>query len=203
MFRNVTPAVRALLIANIGIYLLQQYFVGFDVRPYELWPWTPEPDPSVFPFEPWQLVTYAFLHGSYGHLLANMFALLIFGPDVERLFGTSYFIVYYFVCAITAAVAQMIVTALVPDAFGPTIGASGAIFGILLAYGMAFPRRQLLFLFLIPIRAWLFVTLYGLFELGMGVFGYEQGVAHFAHIGGMVGGYLLIRYWRARHRTPT
>ena len=130
-----------------------------------------------------------------------MFALLIFGPDVERLFGTRYFILYYFVCAISAALAQMVVTTVVPDAFGPTIGASGAIFGILLAYGMAFPRRQLLLFFVIPIRAWLFVTLYGLLELGMGVFGYEQGVAHFAHIGGMLGGFLLIRYWRARHRS--
>ena len=201
MFRNLTPAVRALLIANIGIYLLQQYFIGNEVNAYQLWPWTRYPVEGAFPFEPWQLVTYAFLHGSYGHLLANMFALLIFGPDVERLFGTGYFALYYFVCAISAALAQMIVTAVVPNAFGPTIGASGAIFGILLAYGMAFPRRHLLFLFVIPIRAWLFVTLYGLFELGMGVFGYEQGVAHFAHIGGMAGGYLLIHYWRSRHGT--
>ena len=201
MFRNVTPAVRALLILNIGIYLLQQYFTASDANAYQLWPWTPYPVEGAYPFEPWQVVTYAFLHGSYLHLLTNMFALLIFGPDVERLFGTGYFTLYYFVCAITAAVAQLIVTALVPNAFGPTIGASGAIFGILLAYGMAFPRRQLLFLFVIPIRAWLFVFLYGLWELAMGVFGYEQGVAHFAHIGGMVGGYLLIRYWRARHRT--
>jgi membrane associated rhomboid family serine protease len=201
MFRNVTPAVRALLIANIGIYLLQQYLLGNGENIYQLWPWTPYPVEGALPFEPWQLVTYAFLHGSYGHIFANMFALLIFGPDVERLFGTRYFVLYYFVCAISAALTQMLVTALVPDVFGPTIGASGAIFGILLAYGMAFPHRQLLFLFVIPIRAWLFVTLYGLFEVGMGVFGYEQGVAHFAHIGGMVGGYLLIRSWRARHRT--
>jgi membrane associated rhomboid family serine protease len=203
MFRSVTPAVRALLIANIGIYLLQQYLLGNGDNIYQLWPWTPYPIEGALPFEPWQLVTYAFLHGSYLHIFGNMFALLIFGPDVERLFGTRYFILFYFVCAISAALAQMVVTTIVPNAFGPTIGASGAIFGILLAYGMAFPRRQLLFMFVIPIRAWLFVTLYGLFELYMGVFGYEQGVAHFAHIGGMVGGYLLIRYWRARHRAST
>ena len=200
MFQNVTPAVRALLIANIGIYLLQMYLFGNGENIYELWPWTPYPIEGALPFEPWQLVTYAFLHGSYAHIFFNMFALLIFGPDVERLFGTRYFILYYFVCAISAALVQMLVTTVVPDAFGPTIGASGAIFGILLAYGMAYPRRQLLLFFVIPIRAWLFVTLYGLLELGMGVFGYEQGVAHFAHIGGMVGGYLLILYWRARHR---
>jgi len=203
MFREVTPAVRALLIANIGIFLLQQFYFGHGSNIYELWPWTESPFGDAFPFEPWQLLTYAFLHGSYSHLLFNMYALLLFGPDVERLFGTLYFILFYFVCAVSAALAQMIVTAVVPDSFESTIGASGAIFGILLAYGMAFPRRQLLFLFAIPIRAWLFVTLYGVLELGMGIFGYERGVAHFAHIGGMVGGYLLIRYWRARHRTST
>jgi membrane associated rhomboid family serine protease len=96
-------------------------------------------------------------------------------------------------------VAQLIVTATIHPSPWPTLGASGGIFGLLLCYGMAYPQRRLMLLFPpIPMPAWLLVTLYGVVELGLGVFGSNDGVAHFAHLGGMAAGYLLIRYWRAQ-----
>jgi membrane associated rhomboid family serine protease len=127
-----------------------------------------------------------------------MFALYMFGPDVERLLGAARFRLFYLVCVVGAALAQLLVTATIYPNPSPTVGASGGIFGILLCFGMAFPRRTLLLLFPpIPMPAWLFVTLYGFMELYLGVFGSSQGVAHFAHLGGMAAGYVLIRYWRA------
>src|SRR5579862_6747507 len=128
-----------------------------------------------------------------------MFALFMFGPDCEALLGSRRFTIYYFVCVLGAAVTQLLVTQYLYPSPEPTIGASGGIFGVLLLFGMAFPRRQLLLLFPpIPMPAWLFVTLYGLLELFFGVSRTLPGVAHFAHLGGMAAGFVLIRYWRAR-----
>ena len=143
----------------------------------------------------------AFLHGGIWHLAGNMFALLIFGPAVERVLGAQRFALYYFACVVGAALTQLWVAhSLYPEPYA-TEGASGGIFGILLFYGMTFPHRQVLLIFPpIPMPAWLFVTLYGILELCLGVFGTSQGVAHFAHLGGMATGYLLILYWRRRYR---
>jgi len=127
-----------------------------------------------------------------------MFALYMFGPDIEQLLGGRRFCVYYLVCVAGAAGAQLLVTATIHPSPYPTLGASGGVFGLLLCYGMAFPQRRLLLLFPpIPMPAWLFVTLYGVLELFLGVFATNQGVAHFAHLGGMAAGYVLLRYWRA------
>ena len=201
MFRNLTPVVRGLLYANIIVFILQ-YLTGPRLLiDGALWPWHGAQLYGTPPFEPWQLITYAFLHGGFWHIFGNMFALYIFGPDVEALIGSRRFTFYYFVCVIGAALTQLLVVADLHPGPYPTIGASGGIFGILLLYGLAFPHRQLLLLFPpIPIRAWLLVTLYGLLELGLGVFGTEQGVAHFAHLGGMATGFLLILYWRWQGR---
>lgn len=203
MFRNLTPVVRALLIANVIVYVLQRFTGLGDVIlwHFALWPLGVAQVDGAAPFEPWQVVTYAFLHdpSNYLHILGNMFALYMFGPDAERVLGARRFSFYYFACVIGAALTQMFVMhALDPEPF-PTLGASGGIFGILLFYGMAFPHRRLLLLFPpVPMPAWLFVTLYGVLELILGVFGTSQGVAHFAHLGGMATGYLLIEYWRRR-----
>jgi membrane associated rhomboid family serine protease len=151
-------------------------------------------------FMPWQLVTYAFLHGSEVHLFFNMFALYMFGRAIEELMGTRRFVVYYLVCVITAALAQLAVQKVMGVA-RPTVGASGGVFGLLLAYGMAFPRNKLMLLFPpIPMPAWLFVTLYGLIELFLGLSGRASNVAHFAHLGGMAGGLVLLLYWRSQRR---
>jgi membrane associated rhomboid family serine protease len=118
-------------------------------------------------------------------------------PDLERIMGAPRFVGYYLTSVVGAALAQLGWYALTEPTSAETVGASGGIFGLLLAYGMAFPQRRLIFIFLpFPIRAWLFVLLYGLAELIMGVTNVMPGVAHFAHLGGMLGGYLLIWYWR-------
>jgi membrane associated rhomboid family serine protease len=203
MFRTVTPVVRALLLANFSVYILQR-FTGLDdilLSELALWPVGSQHYGGA-PFEPWQLVTYAFLHdpSSWLHIISNMFALYMFGPDAELVLGARRFSFYYFACVIGAGLTQMLVQGVDSQPF-PTLGASGGIFGVLLFYGMAFPHRRLLLLFPpIPMPAWLFVTLYGIFELFMGVTGTAAGVAHYAHLGGMATGFVLIRYWRSRSR---
>jgi membrane associated rhomboid family serine protease len=197
MFARLTPVVLTLILANVAIYFLQatggqQMFVNF-----ELWPLASQDTPYSVPFQPWQLVSYAFLHGSETHLFFNMLALYMFGCDIERLFGLNRFISYYLTCVISAAVAQLLIAALSGGPPYATVGASGGIFGILLAYGVYFPQRRILLLIPpIPMPAWLFVTLYGIVELAMGITGFDSSVAHFAHLGGMAGGYLLLRAWR-------
>ena len=199
MIARLTPTVFVLLIVNVAIYAAQLLLPQLPFEWFELWPLHSSPLTGGLPFEPWQLVSYAFLHASPMHLFFNMFALYMFGPDVEDLLGSARFRVFYLACVLGAALTQLIVTATIYPSPFPTLGASGGIFGLLLCYGMAFPQRRLMLLFPpIPMPAWLFVTLYGLIELYMGVFGTGQGVAHFAHLGGMAAGYLLIRYWRAR-----
>lgn len=195
------PVTRALLIANVGVFLLQLLTGDLLVRPFALWPTASPQFPTAPSFEIWQLVTYGFLHGSLTHLFFNMFALYMFGGEVERLFGSSHFLQYYFVCVIGAALAQLIVMSNMNLPPLPTVGASGGVFGLLLAFGMAWPQRRIMLLFPpIPMPAWLFVTLYGLLELYLGVTGSGVGVAHFAHLGGMAAGYALIVYWRGQAR---
>jgi membrane associated rhomboid family serine protease len=201
---NLTPTVWALLIANLAMFAGQTLIGGDRFDLLALWPLHSATLYGGLPFEPWQLVTYSFLHSGLPHIGANMFALYMFGPDVERLLGTTRFRIFYFVCVIGAALAQLAVTATIYPNPSPTVGASGGIFGLLLCYGMAFPHRRLLLLFPpIPMPAWLFVTLYGVMELYLGVFGSSQGVAHFAHLGGMAAGFVLLRYWRARGQRRT
>ena len=124
-----------------------------------------------------------------------------FGSEIERLLGANRYIVYYFACVIGAAVAQLLVMQWMGGDPYPTVGASGGVFGLLLAFGMAYPYRKLMLLFPpIPMPAWLFVTLYGILELVLGVTGTQQGVAHFAHLGGMAAGFVLLQFWRRRRR---
>ena len=128
-----------------------------------------------------------------------MLALFMFGSDIERLWGPRRYLVYYFACVVSAGIAQLAVSMLMSSQSYPTIGASGGVFGVLLAFGMMFPRRMVMLLFPpIPMRAWVLVTAYGAIELFMGITGTQAGVAHFAHLGGMAGGFLLIQYWRGR-----
>lgn len=201
MFRNLTPAVRSLLITNFVIFLLEQATGGDALLRFALWPLDAARAGGA-PFAPYQLVTYAFLHGGWAHIIFNMLALYMFGPDVERLFGTRRFLVYYFACVVGAALTQLAVLHwFAPGSVEPTVGASGGIFGVLLAFGISYPRRPIIIvLFPIPMPAWVAVLLYGLSELAYGVFGMERGVAHFAHLGGMAAGFLIIRYWRLRDR---
>ncbi|RMH61799.1 MAG: rhomboid family intramembrane serine protease [Bacteroidetes bacterium] len=147
-------------------------------------------------FWPWQLVTYAFLHGDLGHIFFNMFALWMFGVQIEHAWGSRRFAIYYFTCVVGAGLLQMLVMWGQPV---PTVGASGGVFGILLAFGMMFPDRYIMLLIPpVPIKAKWFVIGYGALELFFGVTGTQSGIAHFAHLGGMLFGFLLIQYWRGK-----
>lgn len=181
---------QALLIANVAVFLLQSASSGLLEYWFALWPLGPR-------FQIWQVLTYGFLHGGIAHIFFNMFALYMFGSDVERLFGPRYFLIYYMVCLVSAAIFQLLVTGWIGVPGVPTIGASGAVYGLLLAYGMYFPRRMVMLIFPpIPMQARTFVILFGALELVFGVTGTADGVAHFAHLGGMAGGWLVIQYRR-------
>lgn len=143
-------------------------------------------------FQPWQLVSYMFLHGSMGHIFFNLFALWMFGQAIENFWGTKQFAIYYFLTGIGAAILHM----MIGGAGAPTVGASGAVYGILLAFGMMFPNRHIMLLFPpIPIKAKYFVAFFGIIELISGLTRPGSGIAHFAHLGGMVVGFILIKYW--------
>jgi membrane associated rhomboid family serine protease len=190
------PVTTALIVANVAVFLLQSAVPGL-IAPFALWPLAASGLDAGVAFAPWQLLTYAFLHGSLVHLAFNMFALYMFGSAIERVFGARRYLTFYLVCVLSAAIAQLIVAA-VTGLIYPTVGASGGIFGLLLAYGMYFPNNRVMLLFPpIPMPARVFVFVYALIELFLGVTGTQEGVAHFAHLGGMVGGFLMLRYWRS------
>ena len=185
------PITQALLLINVGLYCLD-YITG---RMLSQWV-------ALFPlghgFLPWQVVSYAFLHGGLTHLFFNMLGLWMFGADLERLWGQKRYLQLYFASVLTAALTQLGFAALT-GAIYPTVGASGGLFGLLLAFGMMFPNRIIMPLFPpIPMKAKVFVAIFGGLELLFGVTGTMQGVAHFAHLGGMLGAFLMIRYWQGR-----
>ena len=164
-------------------------------------------------FKPWQLVTYMFMHGGFSHLFFNMFSLWMFGRTLELEMGWKRFLIYYTVCGVGAALFQMGIAQIdlshMEVGSGmwyrymstPTVGASGAIFGLLLAFGMMHPNAIISLIFPpISLKAKWFVVVYGVLELFLGVSGTMSGVAHFAHLGGMFWGWLLFVWWRYRDR---
>jgi rhomboid family protein len=200
MFYSLPPVTRALIVLNVLIFGAEQLMGDNLTLRLALWPLQSAPlTDTLMSFQPWQLLTYGFVHGSLWHLFVNMFALYMFGGQLEMLWGPKHYLNLYLVSIIVAGLAQLLVAAITSAAPYPTIGASGGVFGLLLAYAMYFPHRTILLLIPpIPMPAWLFVTLYGLLELYLGATGSEPGVAHFAHLGGMAGAWLLIQYWRGR-----
>ena len=194
MFGSIPPVTRALILVNVAVFLLQQVVGEALVTWFALWPL------GSGLFRVWQLLTYAFLHGSVAHIFLNMFALYMFGRTLESYWGGRRFVFFYLICVLAAALTQLAVQAAGATA-EPVLGASGGVFGVLLAFGWYFPRQRLILLPIpIPLPAWLFVTLYALVELYLGFTGKQADVAHFAHLGGMLGGALCILYWRARQR---
>lgn len=171
---------------------------------------------SLFPvqsplFQPYQVVTHMFMHGSSMHIFFNMFTLFMFGPDIERAFGPKKFLIYYLATGLGAAALHTFVqyievsqmapnSAELMDMLGtPTVGASGAIFGLLAAFGMLYPNRMLMLLIPpIPMKAKYFVLIFGAIELYLGLSGKQPGVAHFAHLGGAIFGVLIMLFWRSR-----
>jgi membrane associated rhomboid family serine protease len=194
-------AVLTLIGVNVLVYLLQLSSPEQVETVLALWPLQPL-DGHVF-FRPWQIVTYAFLHDTHGlsHLGFNMLGLWMFGAEIERYVGPRRLLACYFASVVTAGLSQLFIPMLFGAPAAPTIGASGGVFGLLLAYAMMFPHRKVVPLIPpIPMPAWLFATIYAGIELFLGVTGTLSGVAHFAHLGGMVGSFLVIIQWRAGAR---
>ncbi len=182
------PAVKHLLIINLLAFValstpvVSEYLFTYGA----LWPI------DSGRFGVWQLISYMFLHAGFGHIFFNLFALWMFGQAIENFWGTNRFVIYYFLTGIGAALLHM----LIGGGGAPTLGASGAVYGILLAFGMMFPNRPIMLLFPpIPIKAKYFVAIFGAIELISGLTRTNSGVAHFAHLGGMLVGFILIKYW--------
>jgi membrane associated rhomboid family serine protease len=210
---KIPPVTAALLVANILVYLLQQVSGDSMLAHFALWPTGMSQqmqldDGSVvrIGFQPWQILTYAFLHGGLTHIVFNLFALWMFGGPVESVLGARRYIFLYLACVIGAACAQLAVIAMFqPDHFYPTVGASGGVFGLLLGFAIFYPQARIALIFIpIPVPAPIFVAGYMIIELFLGVTGSQAGVAHFAHLGGAIVGFVMIQYWRreARPRQP-
>lgn len=186
------PVTKALLLACVGMFCLSllapvlQFWLA-------LWP------VQSGAFWPWQLVSYAFLHGDAVHLFFNMLGLWMFGAELERVWGQKRYVQLLLASVLAAALVQLLLNAAVGSP-RPTVGASGALFGLLLSFGMLFPERTIMPLFPpIPMKAKVFVAVFGCLELLFGLMG-GGGVAHFAHLGGMLGAYLLMQVWRRGRR---
>jgi len=192
-----TPAIKILIALNVGAFLLQQVVgelsIALGLQPA-----------AVFgQMHVWTPVTYMFLHGGISHILFNMLSLWMFGVELERMWGTAFFTRYYLVCGVGAAVTTMLLSFL-PGEIGQqlyyslTIRASGAIYGVLLAYAMYFPDRRILFYFLFPIPAKYFVMIIGAISLFSAIGSSGDGVAHVTHLGGLLAGWLYLRGRRLR-----
>ena len=195
------PVTKALLAANFAVFIAQEWLGDALTIYLGLWPIGLPAIPGLPGFLPWQVVTYGFLHGSLMHILFNMLAVYMFGSEIERVIGARRYINLYFGSVVTAALTQLTVQALAGGDPLPTVGASGGVFGLLLAFAVFFPNRIIMLLIPpIPLPARMLVVLYGGLELFLGVTGTQQGVAHFAHLGGMLGAWLVIRQWLRRAR---
>ena len=194
MRRRLTPGIRVLIIANAIIFLLgwllpelNRYMVIYGGLV-----------PKLFTqnFFLWQAFTYMFLHGGFTHILFNMFALWMFGTELEQQWGTKFFLKYYFVTGLTAGILSALVQ---PNSAVPIIGASGAIYGLLLAFALMYPNRTVYLNFLIPIKVKYFVMIFAAIELFASIGDGGDGVAHFTHLSGMIFGYLYL-LWRDRRK---
>lgn len=196
-----TPVVRLLITFNVAAFLVEAWLSPEATAWLALWPLgrfhVPELDGPVG-FAPWQLVTHGFLHANLAHLGLNMLGLYMFGRDVESVLGGARFALLYSASLLTGGLTQLAVVSFLQVAEPyPTVGASGAVFGVLLAFAMLYPRRTVVLLFPpIPMQAQTFVALYAAIELYLGVTGTAAGIAHFAHLGGMAGAWLELRRWR-------
>ena len=195
---SIPNVIFVLLIINGLVFALQQ-LQQFDQAlffNFALWPLG-----SQFPsFEFWQILTYGFMHGDIFHIGFNMFMLWMFGRELELVYGSGRFLSYYLVCVIGAGIVQLVV-AMLQGGIYPTVGASGGVFGLLLLFGMTFPNRMIMLIFPpIPMKAKYMVILFGLLELYLGVSGRAPGIANFAHLGGMLFGFILIQKWKSDAR---
>ena len=193
-------AVKTLIVANVVVFALQWLSRDSLGALFALYPLEPD-QLGRSHFHIWQLVTYAFLHDISNpfHILFNMYGVWMFGTMIERYVGPARLFTLYFASVLSAALTQLIVPSLLGEPLAPVEGASGGVFGLLLAFALLFPRQRLMLLIPpVPMPAWLFATLYALIELYLGITGREMQVAHFAHLGGMIGSALTVLQWRWR-----
>ncbi|MFA5713836.1 MAG: rhomboid family intramembrane serine protease [Bacteroidales bacterium] len=209
------PVIKNLVIINTIIFIFTMLTGNFMYETFALYYFKSDL------FKPYQLITHIFMHGSFFHLLFNMYALILFGVNLERMWGSEKFLFYYMVTGIGAALLHS--TALHLEALPykeaamaggasaiyayskflsiPTVGASGAVFGVLLGYGMLFPNNRFFLLFPpIALKAKWLVIIYGVGELILGLSNHGGNIAHFAHLGGMIFGFILITYWRRNNK---
>jgi len=191
------PVTLALLWIISGGFLLQLFAGDVLLRWFALWPVGAEAQGGGA-FLPWQLLSYAALHGDFVHLFFNGLALWLFGAVIESTWGARRFLHFAIACVVAAALTQLVLGMAGVFRPGPTIGISGLTYGLLLAYAMLFPNQRLMLLIPpVPIKAKYLVLIFGGLALFMGLSG-AGGIAHFAHLGGMLGGWLMIRYWQGR-----
>lgn len=192
-----STAVKVLIAVNFAAFLLQYLATDLVETWFALWPL--EAVEGRHYFHVWQVISYAFLHSTTNveHILFNMLGLWMFGAEVERCVGARRLLACYFASVVTAALTQLFIPPLLGTPPQPTLGASGGVFGLLLAYAYLFPRRKVVPLIPpIPMPAWLFAAIYAGVELALGLTKSLAGVAHFAHLGGMIGSALVITQWR-------
>ncbi len=188
---NIPDVIFVLLITNALVFALQKLMPGAFEQYFALWPIDSYRDY----FSVWQLFTYGFLHGDFYHILFNMFMLWMFGKELSVLMGPQRFLFYYLTCIMGAGIIQLLIASM-QGQYYPTLGASGGVFGLLMAFGLAFPNRTVMLLFPpIPMKAKYLVILAGAMELYFGVSGSSPDIANFAHLGGMLFGFLLLKYW--------
>lgn len=215
---SIPPAVKNIIIINVLVMIMtalnQQYMISHFALFYPTSPF----------FKPWQIITHMFMHGGFWHIFFNMYTLFIFGCVLERMWGPKKFLLFYFVTGIGAALLHTGVQAIEMQVYmsraaegsvsaiqaihalkmTPTVGASGAIYGVLIGYAMLFPDSVLTLIFPpVSLKAKWFVLIFAGIELVTGIFGMGGGVAHFAHLGGMLFGWLLILYWKKKHTLYT
>ncbi len=185
------PGVKWLLAVNVAVFVVDYFAIAlFHRDPFRLFGLMPRE--ALGSGYVWQLASYMFLHGGFWHILVNLLTLWMFGVDLERDWGTRRFLEYYFLCGVGAGVCVIVAGVLFGGMNSRTIGASGAIFGILLAFGLLYPDRTVLFSFLFPMKAKYFVMIIGAITF-MSSFSGGSGISHIAHLGGMIFGYVYLK----------
>jgi membrane associated rhomboid family serine protease len=197
-FNVFPPVIKNLLIINAVIYFIQLIFgevmIGGTPGWYVLNKWFAlNPFADGYNFQIWQLITYQFMHGGFGHILFNMFALWMFGMEIENMWGSKKFLYYYLLCGVAAGLLQLFIPPLLGTAAAVTIGASGAVYGVLIAFGLLFPNRHIYLYFLVPVRAKYLIGFLIILEFLL-IDSAGSNVAHLAHLGGALCGFLYIMF---------
>lgn len=204
---NIPKVTKNLLLVNVIMFVFTLINEDFMFRTFALF------YPASPLFKPWQIVTHMFMHGNLMHIFFNMYSLFLFGSEVERSIGPKKFLVFYFVTGIGAALLHLGVQHLQFAAYAnnfqaainmlrtPTVGASGAVYGVLIGFAMLYPDSVLTLIFPpVSLKAKWLVLIFAGIELATGIFVTTDGVAHFAHLGGMLFGWLLMLYWKKYYR---